>query len=118
MNKELKFWTVIIAIVFTLGYVSFSPLYFKAKKRSRATKIVNDARIYEAAIDQWAIETGKVKPYYGPPIPGRTFQELQMAERLREARAQSSASAAPEKPNLYKINAERAAPAAGQNRQM
>jgi hypothetical protein len=32
----------------------------RMQKRSKATRVVNDARIYEAAVDQWAIENNKV----------------------------------------------------------
>jgi hypothetical protein len=35
------------------------PSFLRARKRSQATKVVNDARILDAAIDQWAIEKNK-----------------------------------------------------------
>lgn len=48
----------IIPVVALLATIAV-PSFLRARKRSQATKIVNDARIYQAAIDQWAIEKSK-----------------------------------------------------------
>jgi prepilin-type N-terminal cleavage/methylation domain-containing protein len=50
---------IVVAIIALLATIAV-PSFLRARKRSQATKIVNDARIYEAAIDQWAIENNKV----------------------------------------------------------
>lgn len=50
---------IVVAIIALLATIAV-PSFLRARKRSQATKIVNDARIYEAAIDQWAIEYNKV----------------------------------------------------------
>jgi prepilin-type N-terminal cleavage/methylation domain-containing protein len=49
---------IVVAIIALLATIAV-PSFLRARKRSQATKIVNDARIYEAAIDQWAIENNK-----------------------------------------------------------
>lgn len=49
---------IVVAIIALLATIAV-PSFLRARKRSQATKIVNDARILEAAIDQWAIENNK-----------------------------------------------------------
>ncbi len=46
---------IVVAIIALLATIAV-PSFLRARKRSQATKLVNDARIYEAAVDQWAIE--------------------------------------------------------------
>lgn len=49
---------IVVAIIALLATIAV-PSFLRARKRSQATKVVNDARIYEAAVDQWAIETNQ-----------------------------------------------------------
>lgn len=92
----MKRWTIIFALIFTVFYVVFAPSYFRAKKRSRATKIVNDARIYEYAIAQWEQDRRNKRIFYGPPAPGQSNLDLQTAERNRyEAALEQWAKANP-----------------------
>lgn len=48
---------IVVAIIALLATIAV-PSFLRARKRSQATKVVNDARILEDAIDQYAIETG------------------------------------------------------------
>jgi len=49
---------IVVAIIALLATIAV-PSFLRARKRSQATKIVNDARILESSIDQWAIEKNK-----------------------------------------------------------
>jgi prepilin-type N-terminal cleavage/methylation domain-containing protein len=49
---------IVVAIIALLATIAV-PSFLRARKRSQATKVVNDARILDAAIDQWAIEANK-----------------------------------------------------------
>lgn len=49
---------IVVAIIALLATIAV-PSFLRARKRSQATKVVNDARILDAAIDQWAIEKNK-----------------------------------------------------------
>jgi prepilin-type N-terminal cleavage/methylation domain-containing protein len=46
---------IVVAIIALLATIAV-PSFLRARKRSQATKILNSARVLEAAIDQWAIE--------------------------------------------------------------
>lgn len=46
---------IVVAIIALLATIAV-PSFLRARKRSQATKVLNDARVYEGAIDQWAIE--------------------------------------------------------------
>ncbi len=67
MKRAFRLWAVFFAVVFIGGYTIAAPAFLRARKRSCAAKIVNDARIYEAAIDQWAIENTKKATPEPPP---------------------------------------------------
>ena len=49
---------IVVAIIALLAAIAV-PGFLRARKRSQATKILNDLRMIDAAVDQYAIETGK-----------------------------------------------------------
>lgn len=50
---------IVVAIIGLLAALAI-PGFVKARKQSQGRRILNDARQYDAAIDQWALENGKV----------------------------------------------------------
>src|SRR5438105_14159800 len=50
---------IVVAIIALLAAIAV-PGFLRARKRSQASKILNDLRMIDAAVDQYAIETGKV----------------------------------------------------------
>lgn len=49
---------IVVAIIALLAAIAV-PGFLRARKRSQASKILNDLRMIDAAIDQYAIENGK-----------------------------------------------------------
>jgi prepilin-type N-terminal cleavage/methylation domain-containing protein len=49
---------IVVAIIALLAAIAV-PSFLRARKRSQASKILNDLRMIDSAIDQYAIETGK-----------------------------------------------------------
>src|SRR5438034_10473529 len=49
---------IVVAIIALLAAIAV-PGFLRARKRSQATKILNDLRMIDGAVDQYAIETGK-----------------------------------------------------------
>ena len=49
---------IVVAIIALLA-ASAVPGFLRARKRSQATKILNDLRMIDGAVDQYAIETGR-----------------------------------------------------------
>jgi len=49
---------IIVALIGLLAALAV-PTFIKARKQSQAKRIVNDARIIDAAVDAWAFEKGK-----------------------------------------------------------
>ena len=49
---------IVVAIIALLAAIAV-PNFLRARKRSQATKVLEDLRIIDHAIDQYAIETGK-----------------------------------------------------------
>ncbi|MEP6937834.1 MAG: prepilin-type N-terminal cleavage/methylation domain-containing protein [Chthoniobacterales bacterium] len=49
---------IVVAIIALLAAIAV-PGFLRARKRSQASKIINDLRLIDAAVDQYAIETGK-----------------------------------------------------------
>jgi prepilin-type N-terminal cleavage/methylation domain-containing protein len=49
---------IVVAIIALLAAIAV-PNFLRARKRSQATKILEDLRVIDAAIDQYAVETGK-----------------------------------------------------------
>jgi prepilin-type N-terminal cleavage/methylation domain-containing protein len=62
-NKRAGFTLVeimiVVAIIALLAAIAV-PGFLRARKRSQASKIINDLRLVDAAVDQYAIERGKV----------------------------------------------------------
>ena len=49
---------IVVAIIALLAAIAV-PGFLRARKRSQASKIINDLRLIDSAMDQYAIETGK-----------------------------------------------------------
>ena len=49
---------IVVAIIALLAAIAV-PGFLRARKRSQASKIINDLRMIDAAVDQYAIESGK-----------------------------------------------------------
>jgi len=49
---------IVVAIIALLAAIAV-PGFLRARKRSQATRILNDLRMIDAAIDQYAIETNR-----------------------------------------------------------
>src|SRR5437868_2727841 len=49
---------IVVAIIALLAAIAV-PGFLRARKRAQATKILNDLRLIDSAIDQYAIETNK-----------------------------------------------------------
>jgi prepilin-type N-terminal cleavage/methylation domain-containing protein len=50
---------IVVAIIALLAAIAV-PGFLRSRKRSQAAKILNDLRMIDAAIDQYAIETSKI----------------------------------------------------------
>ncbi len=50
---------IVVAIIALLAAIAV-PGFLRARKRSQASKIINDLRLISGAVDQYAIEKGKV----------------------------------------------------------
>src|SRR5947199_9449484 len=49
---------IVVAIIALLAAIAV-PGFLRARKRSQATRIVNDLRLIDSAVDQYAIETNR-----------------------------------------------------------
>src|SRR6266436_1933829 len=49
---------IVVAIIALLAAIAV-PGFLRARKRSQATRILNDLRLIDSAVDQYAIETNK-----------------------------------------------------------
>jgi prepilin-type N-terminal cleavage/methylation domain-containing protein len=49
---------IVVAIIALLAAIAV-PGFLRARKRSQATKVLNDLRMIDAAVDQYAIETNR-----------------------------------------------------------
>src|SRR5436305_3970897 len=49
---------IVVAIIPVLAEIAV-PGFLRARKRSQASKILNDLRLIDGAVDQYAIETGR-----------------------------------------------------------
>jgi prepilin-type N-terminal cleavage/methylation domain-containing protein len=56
---------IVVAIIALLAAIAV-PGFLRARKRSQASKILNDLRMIDAAVDQYAIETNRLT---GFPVP-------------------------------------------------
>src|SRR5436190_2235566 len=65
---------IVVAIIGLLAALAI-PGFVKARKQSQGRRILNDARQMDAAIDQWALETGQTD--------GATVNSTQAATYLK-----------------------------------
>ena len=56
---------IVVAIIALLAAIAV-PGFLRARKRSQASKVLNDLRLISGAVDQYAIENGKKS---GEPVP-------------------------------------------------
>src|SRR3977135_2476551 len=56
---------IVVAIIALLAAIAV-PNFLRARKRSQATRILEDLRLVDAAIDQYAIETNKTSGFDVP----------------------------------------------------
>src|SRR5438094_8279021 len=49
---------IVVAIIALLAAIAV-PGFLRARKRSQASKVLNDLRLIDGAVDQYAIETGR-----------------------------------------------------------
>jgi len=49
---------IVVAIIALLAAIAV-PGFLRARKRSQATRVLNDLRLVDSAVDQYAIETNK-----------------------------------------------------------
>src|SRR5437899_1741637 len=50
---------IVVAIIALLASIAV-PGFLRARKRSQASRIINDLRLIDSAVDQYAIETNKI----------------------------------------------------------
>jgi len=50
---------IVVAIIALLAAIAV-PGFLRARKRSQASRIINDLRLIDSAVDQYAIETNKI----------------------------------------------------------
>jgi prepilin-type N-terminal cleavage/methylation domain-containing protein len=53
---------IVVAIIALLAAIAV-PGFLRARKRSQASKILNDLRMIDSAVDQYAIETGRASGF-------------------------------------------------------
>ncbi len=63
---------IVVAIIALLASIAV-PNFLRARKRSQATRILEDLRLLDSASDQYAIETNKISGMH-PPV--WRFEEL------------------------------------------
>jgi prepilin-type N-terminal cleavage/methylation domain-containing protein len=56
---------IVVAIIALLAAIAV-PGFLRARKRSQASRIINDLRLIDSAVDQYAIENNKAS---GAPVP-------------------------------------------------
>ena len=62
---------IVVAIIALLAAIAV-PGFLRARKRSQASKILNDLRLIDGAVDQYAIETGRKSG----DVVGKTGKQL------------------------------------------
>jgi prepilin-type N-terminal cleavage/methylation domain-containing protein len=58
---------IVVAIIALLAAIAV-PGFLRARKRSQASRIINDLRLIDAAVDQYAIENNKATGYSVPIV--------------------------------------------------
>ena len=61
---------IVVAIIALLAAIAV-PGFLRARKRSQATRILNDLRMIDSAVDQYAIETNRITGF-GVAVPDWT----------------------------------------------
>jgi prepilin-type N-terminal cleavage/methylation domain-containing protein len=56
---------IVVAIIALLAAIAV-PGFLRARKRSQASRVINDLRLIDSAVDQYAIENNKAS---GAPVP-------------------------------------------------
>lgn len=56
---------IVVAIIALLAAIAV-PGFLRARKRSQATKILNDLRMIDSAVDQYAVETNRTSGFSVP----------------------------------------------------
>ena len=56
---------IVVAIIALLAAIAV-PGFLRARKRSQASRIINDLRLIDAAVDQYAIENNKATGFTVP----------------------------------------------------
>ncbi len=74
---------IVVAIIALLAAIAV-PGFLRARKRSQASKILNDLRMIDAAVDQYAIETNRttgnvVRSRIGPNTSRKTASFITQA---------------------------------------
>ena len=59
---------IVVAIIALLAAIAV-PGFLRARKRSQASRIINDLRLIDSAVDQYAIENNKASGL-PPSVPG------------------------------------------------
>ena len=65
---------IVVAIIALLAAIAV-PGFLRARKRSQASRILNDLRLIDAAVDQYAIETNRATGFTVLPGAALTFGE-------------------------------------------
>ena len=68
---------IVVAIIALLAAIAV-PGFLRARKRSQASKILNDLRMIDAAVDQYAIETNRTT---GFAVGGHGLDQLRQEEQ-------------------------------------
>ena len=73
---------IVVSIIALLAAIAV-PGFLRARKRSQASRIINDLRLIDSAVDQYAIETNKIT---GSHRRGRGLDQLSQErnESLRD----------------------------------
>ena len=73
---------IVVAIIALLAAIAV-PGFLRSRKRSQATAILNDARIIDGAIDQYAIENNKHRLRHGDRQPAQVASSSPTAVSTR-----------------------------------
>jgi hypothetical protein len=72
-RKTVFVWTVISLLMAGLATAVLTPNFLRSRKRTRATRTLEDLRLIDAAIDQYAIDNNKAGD---SGVPGNDDESL------------------------------------------